>query len=107
MIVIKTDLTKIDGAKLLEKDGRTFLELTDANLYKGKNGALYLDQVLFDSPDSPYNDDYMVCQSVSKEDRMSGKKGAILGNGKILQTKTRSLRETPADRKADDDEIPF
>lgn len=68
MISAKIDVTKIDKAKLFE----------------GKNGAKYLDIVLMESPNSAYGNDYMVVQSVSKEERLAGKRGAILGNGKNM-----------------------
>lgn len=65
MITLKIDVTKIDKAKLFE----------------GKNGAKYLDIVLMERDDA-YGNNYMVVQSVSKEERLAGKRGAILGNGK-------------------------
>ena len=68
MISAKIDVTKIDKAKLFE----------------GKNGAKYLDIVLMESPNNAYGNDYMVVQSVSKEERLAGKRGAILGNGKNM-----------------------
>ena len=82
MIVSKLDLCKITGVRFLQKDGRKFLEITDAGLYEGKNGAVYLDFVLFDTPDDKYGNDWRVCQSVSQEARQRGEKGPILGNGK-------------------------
>jgi len=82
MIIAKLDTTKINGVKFLQKDGRKFLEITDAGLYEGKNGAVYLDFVLFDTPDDKYGNDWRVCQSVSQEARQRGEKGPILGNGK-------------------------
>lgn len=82
MITAKADLCKIKGVKFLQKDGRKFLEITDAKLYEGKNGAVYLDLALFESPDDKFGNDWRVCQSVSKEARAAGDKGAILGNGK-------------------------
>ena len=51
-------------------------------LYKGKKGT-YLDVVLIDTPDSKYGD-FMIVQSIPKEERQEGKKGTIIGNGKIL-----------------------
>lgn len=82
MIVSKLDLCKITGARFLQKDGRKFIEITDCGLYEGKNGAVYLDFVLFDTPDDKYGNDWRVCQSVSQEARQRGEKGPILGNGK-------------------------
>lgn len=66
MITAKIDVTKIDKAKL----------------FKGAKGT-YLDIVLIDTPNGQYGD-YMVVQSVTKEERQAGVKGAILGNGKNM-----------------------
>ena len=68
MITAKIDCTKIDKSKL----------------FLGKNGAKYLDIVLIESKNDQYGNDYMVVQSVSQEERAAGKRGAILGNAKIL-----------------------
>ena len=95
-IVGKIDVTKVDKNKL----------------FKGAKGT-YLDFVLIPSKDSQYGDDYMVTQSVSKEDRAKGVKGAILGNAKILsgrqtqgaaapQTKSQPTAPSPAD-----DDVPW
>ena len=78
MIVSKLDLCKITGVRFLQKDGRKFLEITEAGLYEGKNGALYLDLALFESPNDQYGNDWRVCQSVSKEARQAGEKRALL-----------------------------
>lgn len=66
MIVAKLDVLKIDKTKL----------------FKGEKGT-YLDIALIETPTSKYGD-YMVVQSLSQEERKAGKKGAILGNAKIL-----------------------
>lgn len=68
MIVAKINCSKIDKSKL----------------FKGKDGT-YLDIVLIETPNGKFDNDYMVVQGVSKEDRAKGVKGAILGNGKIIQ----------------------
>lgn len=51
------------------------------NLYKGQKGT-YLDLVLFNTPESPYGDDFVVKQDLGKEAREQGKESPILGNGK-------------------------
>ena len=56
-------------------------------LFAGKNGAKYLDFVLLESPDNAYGNDFMVTQSISKEEREAGVKGPILGNAKFLKGK--------------------
>lgn len=96
-IVAKIDVTKIDKAKL----------------FKGEKGT-YLDVVLVETPNSQYDQDYMVVQSVSKQEREAGVKGAILGNAKILgrnkpasqTTATASSQPKPSQDNLDED-VPF
>jgi len=68
MLIAKIDLTKVDRSKL----------------FAGKNGAKYLDLAFIETPNNQYGDSHMVVQSVSKEDRAKGIKGAILGNAKTI-----------------------
>ena len=82
IIKCKIDVAKIHGAKLLRKDGRTFLELSACQLYEGKTGALYLDFALFPTPDSQYGDDYRITQDMPKALRDAGVRGPIIGNAK-------------------------
>jgi hypothetical protein len=89
MITAKIDVIKIDKTKL----------------YKGEKGT-YLDICLIETPDSKYGDDYMVTQSVSKEDREKGIKGAILGNAKIRGGASTPKPATPEQENADED-APF
>lgn len=63
------------------------------HLYTGKKGT-YLDIVLIPTPGNQYGNDFMIVQSVSKEERESGKKGEILGNAKFIKAKKESA--TPA-----------
>lgn len=86
MIKLKIDVSKIDKAKL----------------FRGAKGV-YLDCTLIETTNNQYGDDYMVVQDVSKEERLAGKKGAILGNGKIWQKRdsapapsARSQRPAPS-----------
>jgi len=66
MITIKINVKKIDKTKL----------------FPGKDGALYLDIILIDK--EAYGNHYMAIQQIPKEERDAGKKGNILGNGKII-----------------------
>ena len=66
-IRLKIDVKKIDKARL----------------YVGKKGT-YLDATLIATPDGKYGDDYMIVQSVSREDREAGVNGAIIGNAKNI-----------------------
>ena len=55
-----------------------------ARLYAGKNGK-YLDILLMKKREvDQYGNDWMVVQSVSKEERQQGVKGPILGDAKTL-----------------------
>lgn len=87
MITAKIDVTKIDKARL----------------FKGEKGT-YLDIVLIETPNNEYGNDYMVVQSVSKEEKEAGVKGAILGNGKAIKPKAEALTPVTA---ADMDDLPF
>lgn len=97
MLTAKLDVTKIDKTKL----------------FRGQKGV-YLDIVLIETPNSEYGD-YMIVQQTSKEERLAGKKGAILGNAKILEKRgttaaARPKVAQPAARPARDDDdgsVPF
>lgn len=68
-ISLKIDVSKIDKEKL----------------FKGTKGT-YLDAVAFidTETETQYGDHGMITQSVTKEEKDKGVKGAILGNGKII-----------------------
>ena len=59
-----------------------------AKLFKGANGT-YLDISLIETPNGKFGNDFMVVQDTTKDERLSGKKGAILGNAKYFKRKTR------------------
>ena len=68
VIALKIDVTKIEKARL----------------YKGAKGT-YLDCILMlNLEKDSYEQNGMVVQSVSKEEREAGTRGPILGNAKIL-----------------------
>lgn len=81
-IVGKIDVTKVDKARL----------------FKGAKGT-YLDIVLMDSPNNEYGNDYMIVQSVSKEEREKGIKGAILGNAKHTGQRPQQQSQRPANEE--------
>ena len=92
MISLNIDVNKIDKERL----------------YKGTKGT-YLDAVLIPTPNSEYGD-YMIVESVSKEEREAGKKGTILGNAKNLVRREpapqpEDFEPTPPDNNYDD--LPF
>ena len=78
MINVKIDFDKIDQTRLFE----------------GKKGR-YLDLVLIETPNSPYAD-YMVKQSVSKEEREQGVE-IILGDGRVWKKQDPTNYNTPPD----------
>ena len=94
MISLKLDVSKIDKSRL----------------FTGAKGV-YLDAVLFETPNSEYGD-YMIVESVSKEERLAGVKGTILGNGKII-VQNSTPQATPQadpgnkDYKGDNSDLPF
>lgn len=96
IIALKIDVSKIDKARL----------------FKGQKGT-YLDAVLFlnDEP-GQYGDHGMITQSVSKEERESGVQGAILGNARILSSKSPTSESSEAVKAAESlseesDDLPF
>ena len=95
LISASLDVTKIDKSRI----------------HVGEKGK-YLDITLIETPNSQYGDDYMVVQSVTKEEREQGVKGNILGNGKIFGNDRREPQPTAdvdewtAPPKSDDD-VPF
>lgn len=77
-------------------------------LFPGKQGK-YLNIVLIPTPTSDYGD-YMIVQSVSKEERDRGIKGAILGNAKLAGGAPQLPRTVSAqDSKPEtaNDDVPF
>lgn len=47
-----------------------------------KGNGRFIDLVEIDTPNDKYGNDFMVVQSVTKEERENGVKGPIIGNGK-------------------------
>lgn len=96
MITGKIDVTKIDKGKL----------------FPGKKGT-YLDIVLIDTPDNDYGD-FMIVQSVTQEERQAGKRGAILGNAKMIHSgqsrrpdSNTAPKPQPSQQPSDSDDVPF
>ena len=60
-------------------------EIDMARVFQGKKGQ-YLDATIFVNMDEldQYGNSGMITQDVSKEEKASGTKGAILGNGKVF-----------------------
>lgn len=87
--------------------------ITKSRLFQGKNGK-YLDLILMEKkePDQ-YGNNWMVCESVSKEEREAGVKGEILGSGKTISVKPKQAAPKPASapvapwEKEEQDDVPF
>jgi len=84
MISLKIDVTKIDKSRL----------------FVGKKGT-YLNAVLIETPNSEHSD-YVIVEDISYEERQSGKKGTILGNGKIIVRRDPSEHNNPPDATIND-----
>ena len=91
------------------------VKIEKQRLFAGKKGAKYLDAILVPTPNSEYGD-FMIVQSVSKEEREAGVKGPILGNAKLSQKQQAGGSYRPAGalpKKAgpgqddDSDSVPF
>jgi hypothetical protein len=85
-IICKINVTKIDKARL----------------FKGEKGT-YLDIALVPTSNSTYGDDFMVVQSVTKEEREQGKNGNIIGNARFVKKSGKTKAPTPAIPKESDD----
>lgn len=75
-------------------------------LKEDKNGNRYLEIVLIPRSDK-YGHDFMVAQSVSKEQRSEGIKGPILGNAKFFGAPKQQEHAARPPREPEDDDIPF
>ena len=67
IINLKIDLTKIDKTKLYVGEKGTYLDCT----------------LLYNEATDTYGNNGMIVQQTTKEERAAGKKGNILGNGKV------------------------
>lgn len=92
-------------------------KIEKARLFKGKNGT-YLDATVFIDlhEKDQYDNNGMITQAVSKDEKAQGAKGAILGNCKVFWTDDNSQQPPSAPQpqhapppSADsfDDDIPF
>jgi hypothetical protein len=95
-IKLKIDVTKIDKNRLFTKT---------------KNGAKYLDAVLIETPNGQYSD-FMIVESITKEEREAGKKGTIIGNGDFFQQRPKDEAEPieeiqTSDLNSGQNDLPF
>ena len=81
--------------------------ITKSKLFKGEKGT-YLNFTLVPTPNSQYGD-FMLVEDITKEERESGTKGVILGNGKKFQRGEGAAKaqESGARLPEADDNLPF
>lgn len=92
MILLKINVTRIQKERLFE----------------GRNGAKYLDCVMMenDKPDE-YGNHFVVKQSISREERMSGVKATIIGNAKWANSSPAPVAKPAGGPDGDDNSVPF
>jgi hypothetical protein len=84
------------------------LKIEKSRLYKGQKGT-YLDITIIPTPNGKYGD-YMIVQSISKEERDKGVKAPILGNGKNIgggSSGSQRQNNSPAAQSDNTDDLPF
>ncbi len=91
-------------------------KINKERLFKGAKGT-YLDCVLIPSSNDQYGNDFMIIQGVTKEERLAGKKGEIIGNAKFFGSPAQPRKpitttpNTPARNEdsppPEDDSVPF
>ena len=72
-----------------------------ARVFQGKKGQ-YLDATIFVNMDEldQYGNSGMITQDVSKEEKASGTKGAILGNGKVFWVENGQAPQQPGEQQS-------
>jgi len=82
MLRIKINLSKVD----------------EAAIFNGKNGARYLDLVVWENRDGvdQYGNSHRVDQDIGQDRRKAGEKAPILGNGKTFGSGAPSGKPAPA-----------
>jgi hypothetical protein len=90
MIVVNINVTRVDKSALFE----------------GKNGK-YMSLVLHENREGKdqYGNDGFVTQDIGKERRLSGERGPILGNYKVIARAAEG--EKPEGKEEEQGEIPF
>jgi hypothetical protein len=78
MITVKIDVKKLDQKRF----------------FKGEKGT-YCDLILIETPNGEYGD-YMVKQSITKEERLAKLQMPILGNAKIMGQGSPARQASPA-----------
>ena len=105
----KLELLKLQGFKLVEKDGKKFIyaDLSETRLFYSENtGRVYLDLVMFETPNSEYSD-YAVSESKKKDEEIEL---PIVGNFTNYKKQELTDESAPAAKPSDpgtDDDLPF
>jgi hypothetical protein len=93
MKTIQIQLDKIDKTQIFVGKVHKYLNCT---LHDNKNGK------------DEYGNDGFITQSISKEKREAGERGAIIGNWKeVVFSAPKAQQELKPTAQADDDSIPF
>jgi hypothetical protein len=76
-------------------------EIDMSRVFQGKKGQ-YLDATIFVNMDEldQYGNSGMITQDVSKEEKASGTKGAILGNGKVFWVENGQAPQQPGEQQS-------
>ena len=120
---ISIDLSALQGARIVEKDGNKHLvvNLSKSRAKAHQNGKVYLNLEAVESKQpGKFGDTHFVKESTTKEERLEGLKLPIIGNGKpfggnrqpIINSvggEFRKVNHTAKDAIQEDDggEIPF
>ena len=104
----KLELLKLQGFKLVEKDGKKFIyaDLSETRLFYSENtGRVYLDLVMFETPNSEYSD-YAVSESKKKDEEVELPIVGNFTNYKKQEQADAPQAAKPSDPGTDDD-LPF
>ena len=85
------------------KIGSIDLSKVDKNhFYVGKDGKKFMNIAIIENRNGPdqYGNDGMITQSVSKEDRLKGVKGPIIGNWRRIESKDKADQKTSPKAKS-------
>lgn len=91
IIQIKIDVTKIDKSKLSKGDKGTYLDCA----------------LLFNEAPDKFGNNGMIVQQITKEERLAGIKGNILGNGKVYGQGKPSAPPSGGGIANYEDDLPF
>jgi len=110
MKLIKIEPLKIQGFKLVEKDGEKFLyaKLSETRMFHSENtGRVYLDLVGIESPNSEYSD-YIVKESKKQDEDIELPIVGDMKNYKKRDEQAEAPAAQPSSAPVDDDSaLPF